>query len=207
MAGVKKTKDVEVIETETKVESVPVVDDENERLKAELADLKAQMAIMMQAMAQNKPMTATKEDDNRRIPFYNMTASTMIVKGTNTYRFDKQFESRTFTKREAIVIVNNMPNAIRMGKLYIADADFVKECDFDTAYESILSNKALEDLLKHDSSYVVDVYKNANKGQQDIIVDMLINRKINRESVDANVLVEIGNLSGRDLMSIEPFVE
>ena len=65
----------------------------------------------------------------------------------------------------------------------------------------------MKDLLNNNSGYVIDAYKNANDGQKKIILDIIINKKLNGEDVDANILVKLGALCGRNLMEIEPLNE
>lgn len=194
-----------------------VVDEEKEKLKeqvaelsnqlSEMAELKAQIALMAQMLANKNEVTQpTKEDtkNERYITFVNMTRGGFTIRGTSMYRISEQFGTRDFLEHEAQVIVNNMGNAIRNGQLYIADAEFVAKNQLKDVYADLLSNETLKNLLNKDSSYVVEVFKSVSKGQQDIIVDMIENKKLNGQKVDANILVEIGELTGRDLISMQP---
>ena len=49
-----------------------------------------------------------------------------------------------------------------------------------------------------------EIYKQASDAQKQIIVDMVSNRKLNGLPTDANIVVEISKLCGKDLMSITP---
>ena len=48
------------------------------------------------------------------------------------------------------------------------------------------------------------VYKNASESQKRIIVDMVVEKQINNEQIDANILISLGKLCGMDLIGIEP---
>ena len=184
---------------------VSVVEGENDRLRRELEDMKFQMALLMKMMGeQATPVPTSSVRSERNIPFVNLTSSTFVIQGTHPYELKGQFAKRSFTEHEAQTIVNNMQNAIRQGYVYIADADFVKKCDLEDVYKDLLSDKDMMSLLAHEPSYVVDIYKSASKGQKNIIVDMIKNKKLSSEKVDANVLMEIGSLCGQNLMEIEP---
>ena len=58
--------------------------------------------------------------------------------------------------------------------------------------------------LYKNSEDVCEIYKNASDSQKKIIVDMVMEKQINEEKVDANVLVDLGKLCGIDFMKIEP---
>ncbi len=182
-------------------------DKENEKLKKQLAEAEKKMSELMAQMqvlmnANSAPAPADKKE--RRIKFINMTMGGFTIKGTRFYHLDKQFDSRIVSESEARVIVNNMPRSITSGLLYIADADFVKECELDYVYESLLDDNTLRDLLNSKAADVCEVYRNAGDEQKAIIVDMIEGKRLNGEPIDANILVEISKLCGKDLMSITP---
>lgn len=208
MARTKKNAEDEVVTADIPKDDVvkTQAEVENEELRKQLADLQAQMAMMAQMIATGGKADEadTKAKSKRRIPFYNMTPNTLILRGTRSHRIEGQFNKDTYPENEAAAIVANMPNAIRNGLVYIADAKFVEEQELDAIYETIMSNEQLKDLLNHDSQYVIDVYKSANKGQQTIIIDMIEQGRLNGKEIDANILMQLGHLSGKDLMNIEP---
>ena len=97
-----------------------------------------------------------------------------------------------------------MQNAIRSGMVYIADAQFVEENDLAETYQYLLSDEKLKTLLDNSSGHVIEIYKNASLPQQEIIIKMVVDKKQRGGNVDGNVLVELGKLSGKDLVNIEP---
>lgn len=207
-----KTDDVQEVKAapivEPTVEDVaPVVDTEKENLKAELEALKAQMKMMADMIASNKSATtemATEKKPDRYIPFVNMAPGITYLRGSSMYKIEGQFTKRLFTEREARMIVNNMPNAISQGLVYILDAEFVKDCDLEDVYRTLLNNKDMENLLKKDPNSVIEIYKNASPAQKNIIIGMIIDKKLNAERIDGNILLELQSLSGRNLVDIEP---
>lgn len=189
--------------TQAKTAEVPVqsVNEENESLKKQLEEMKAQMEIMAKMISSNQSKESVKETKSeRQIPFVNMTNGTLVLKGNSFYRIEGQFKERSFPEREARLIVNNAHNTIEQGCVYIADSDFVKECDLDVVYQNILSDSDLKNLFNNNPKYIIDVYKNASEGQKQIILRMIEEKKENGISVDANILVEIGKLANRDLI-------
>lgn len=187
------------------------VDVEKEQLKAQLAEqqqkmdeLMAQMKLMMQAQA-NKPVheTAQTKPTKRNIKFINMTAGGFTIRGTRMYHLEKQFDYKLLSETEAKVVVNNMPKSVSSGLLYIADHDFVEECELGDVYADLLSNVDLEKLLSRNAADVCEIYRNANDEQKEIIINMISGRLINGQPVDANILMQLGKLCGKDLINIE----
>lgn len=196
-------------EQETKTETLETKTSQNQETvtisKSEFDQMKAQMETLMQMMAMGAiggKQESKKEE--KYITFVNMTKGKFVLKGSSYYTIDEQFGTRRFIEREARMIVNNMPQSVRDGKIYILDADFVKDCELEDVYVDLLSNKQMKELLTKEPSYVAEVYKNANKAQKQIIVDMIENKKLNGEDVDANILLQIGQLSGKNLIEIAP---
>ena len=211
MATTKKKTET-INSTKENLENNQFVDKEKELLKEKLAsqekemsDLKAQMEMLLKSLSNKEEKENNKTKNNKKtIKFINMTTGGFTIRGTRLYHLDKQFDFQVFSESEARVIVNNMPNSIANGQLYIADHNFVEECELDYIYESLIDDKTLKDLLNKSSEDVCEIYKNASDSQKKIIVDMIMEKQINEEKIDANVLVDLGKLCGIDFMKIEP---
>lgn len=176
---------------------------ENEALKAQIAEMKAQMELMAQMMANksNEPIRPAKND--RMITFVNLTNGTAVLRGNQNWALEGRYASRAFLEREARIIVNNMPNMIRSGMVYITDTDFVKENDLADAYVNMLSDTDMKSLLAQDAKNVIDIYKNVSDNQKQIIIDMIIEQRKAGAKIDGNILTELGELCGKDLVHIE----
>lgn len=194
-----KSQKEETVATEATNDTVS----ENEILKAQIAEMKAQMELMAQMMANksNEPIHSTKND--RMITFVNLTNGTAVLRGNQNWALEGRYASRAFLEREARIIVNNMPNMIRSGMVYITDADFVKENDLADAYVNMLSDTDMKSLLAQDAKNVIDVYKNVSDNQKQIIIDMIIEQRKAGAKIDGNILTELGELCGKDLVHIE----
>jgi len=195
-------KEVEVEEIKETVSDTK--ESENEALKKQIEDMKAQMAYLMGQMSTEKAKPTVKE---RNIPFINMTPGTLVLKGTQVWKIEGQFVQRSFLEREARVIINNMRNAVTSGVVYIADAQFVEDNDLTEVYHYILSNEQLKTLFQNKPEYIIELYKNTPEQQQEIIIKMVMDKKLSGQPVDGNILVELGKLSGKDLVGIEPETE
>nr|DAF50421.1 MAG TPA: hypothetical protein [Siphoviridae sp. ctBCr48] len=171
----------------------------------EIAELKAQIALLMnmqKVSAQTAPVEpAPKKKKN--VTIINLFAGGLTVKGNSYYHFDKQFDKRAFSEAEATAIVNNMPNAAREGIFYITDAQFVEDNDLSDAYENMIDDVKMRTILSLDANSVLVLYKNANDAQKAIIENMIVKGRLNGEALDANILVELGKITGKNYMEIE----
>lgn len=212
MATTKKKTETASVSKEN-IENNKIVDKEKELLKEkialqekEMADLKAQMELLLKSLSnkEEKKEDNTAKNNKKTIKFINMTTGGFTIRGTRLYHLDKQFDYQVFSESEARIIVNNMPNSVANGQLYIADHDFIEECELDYVYENLIDDKTLKNLLSKNSEDICEIYRNASEFQKKIIVDMVIEKQINEEKVDANILVDLGKLCGIDFMKIEP---
>ena len=193
--------------------TTPVVDTEKEQLKAQLAEqqrrieeMMAQMQVLMQAQS-NSTMPTKSVNPNKQIVFINMTSGGLNLKGTRMYHIDNQFGAKSVQESEARVIVANMPNTIAEGYVYIPDNEFLESCNMGGVYDGMLNDEQMKTLLNQDANYVCDVFENATDSQKRIIIDMVSDRQLNGNPVDANILVRLGKLAGVDFLDIEPLEE
>lgn len=188
-------------------------DTEKEKLRAQIAEQQKQMEEMMAQMkvlmqAQSKTEDSINVEDKskalRNIKFINMCPGNINLRGTRMHRIEGQYKYKMIPESEAFSVVNNMPETVSSGMVYIDDAEFVHKCDLDEIYRHILSADKLKALLKQSAVDICEVYKGATDQQKQIIVDTISNMVLDGQSVDANVLVKIGELSGKNLIDIEP---
>ena len=191
MANVAKTGETKAVQ--------PKKDTEKDMLKQQVAELKAQMDAMMQMLGATKQSAPAHK---RKIRFVNLTVGKLLLQGSVLWEIDGQFKSRDFSEEEADKIVTNMGNTITGGYVYIADAQFVEERQMGALYEQLLSDEQLRKILSADASDVVEMYKMSNAVQKKIIVDTIIDKRSRGEYVDANVLMRLGELSGKNLVEI-----
>ena len=203
--NIKKTTDTTTSTHVAKKEEVKEVKDnlsqENELLKKQMEAMQAQMELLVKQVAMNTNTTnTTNQKPERNIEFINMVPGTLVLRGNQIWKIEGQFNSRSFIEREARIIVNNMQNTIRSGYVYIADYDFIQENELTEVYDIMLSDQQLKDLLNKNFKEVVEIYKTVPKAQQEIIVAMIKERKESGVQIDANILIQIGELCGQDLL-------
>ena len=199
------TKKTTTVTTTTNATEKPETDSRIAEQANEIAELKAQIALLMKAQKAST-QTATVESTPKKkknVTIINLFAGGLTVKGNSYYHFDKQFDKRAFSEAEATAIVNNMPNAAREGIFYITDAQFVEDNDLSDAYENMIDDVKMKTILSLDANSVLVLYKNASEAQKTIIENMIVNGRLNGEALDANILVELGKITGKNYMEIE----
>ena len=199
------TKKTTTATTATSTIEKPETDSRIAEQANEIAELKAQIALLMKAQKASTQTVAVEPTPKKKksITIINLFAGGLTVKGNSYYHFDKQFDKRAFSEAEATAIVNNMPNAAREGIFYITDAQFVEDNDLSDAYENMIDDVKMKTILSLDANSVLVLYKNASEAQKTIIENMIVNGRLNGESLDANVLVELGKITGKKYMEID----
>lgn len=199
------TKKTTTATTTTSTIEKPETDSRIAEQANEIAELKAQIALLMKAQKASTQATTVESAPKKKknVTIINLFAGGLTVKGNSYYHFDKQFDKRAFSEAEATAIVNNMPNAAREGIFYITDAQFVEDNDLSDAYENMIDDVKMKTILSLDANSVLVLYKNASEAQKTIIENMIVNGQLNGEALDANVLVELGKITGKNYMEIE----
>ena len=204
------TNDVNVA-VDTNIDTAPVVNntmsDERDNKLAEqaeqIANLQAQLELLMRAQANTPMPIATDKVKRKMIKIISLVAGSLVLQGSRIITISKQFDSVTVTENEARIILSNMPNSARDGIFYVADADFVEENNLEDAYQTILDEKQLKTILSKNAKDVVEIYQNAPDAQKKIINDMIVDGRLMGIQIDANILVELGKLNGIDYLNIE----
>ena len=191
--------------TTTSTTEKPETDSRIAEQANEIAELKAQIALLMKAQKASTQTVAVEPTPKKKknVTIITLFAGGLTVKGNSYYHFDKQFDKRAFSEAEATAIVNNMPNAAREGIFYITDAQFVEDNDLSDAYENMIDDVKMKTILSLDANSVLVLYKNASEAQKTIIENMIVNGRLNGEALDANILVELGKITGKNYMEIE----
>lgn len=197
----------------TNVDESTVAANENEALKAQIAAQQEQMNKMMAQMEMMSKMMAgasaqpQQDAAKRNVTFISMVKGGLTLKGTRFYHIDKQFGKRIFPETEARIILNNMPETIQAGLVYIPDRAFIEENELSDYYVNLIDDKTLKSLLMQKPEYVMEIYDNACNEQKKIILDMVVDKKLNGEDVDANIVAQLSKACGKDLINIDALDE
>ena len=193
---------------EKEVTPIELNDDQKLKEQAEqIANLQAQLEVLMRAQANVSVEQAEPKRKKKMVKIISLVAGGLTLQGSHIIRIDKQFDSVSVTDAEARIIISNMPKSAREGIFYIADNDFVEENDLEDAYQTILDDRQLKTVLSKNAKDVVDIYQNAPDAQKKIIDSMIVDGRLMGLEIDANILMELGKISGIDYFGIEKVEE
>ena len=216
MAGRPKKETIEQTTTENvatenvEKEVTPIEPKDNQKLKEQaeqIANLQAQLEVLMRAQANVSVEQAEPKKKKKMVKIISLVAGGLTLQGSRVIRIDEQFDNVSVTDAEARIIISNMPKSAREGIFYIADNDFVEENDLEDAYQTILDDRQLKTILSKNAKDVVDIYQNAPDAQKKIIDSMIVDGRLMGLEIDANILMELGKISGIDYFGIEKVEE
>jgi len=84
----------------------------------------------------------------------------------------------------------------REGYVYINDKDVVKKSGFNEIYEKILNLDQMKEILECNSEKCADLLATTNKTQQLFVARIIIERMINKEKLDLNIVDKFSRISG-----------
>ncbi|MEG1353700.1 MAG: hypothetical protein RR255_00260 [Bacilli bacterium] len=207
-------KTVKTKKTVPKEKEVAKTDDLNsdkiKKLEKQLADLMTQLS---QPNVEPSKIEKHNSDDEITIISQCLGELNLIfgdIKSPNNDHITLEnfgdMEVISFAELKDIVKYNK--SFVEKGYFYIVDELAVKQLRLERYYNRLLSVEDMSNLFNNDAKSTIELYKLANDGQKEIIIDLISNRILNKEKLDANVLVELGKLSGKDLMKmIEDYSE
>lgn len=179
--------------------------DVNEELMKQLKEMQEQLAKLK---AENESLKDSQEEEEElngdtEIMVISQTIGGLTIStegnGIGTvYRFDKFGDIQDIPFSDLKEIVKNKPSFAKEGVYYIANEKAVKKLRLTSDYKNIISNDLFVHLLDENPDVVVEAYKKAPKLQKEQIISMIEDRIANKQEVDGNVLMKIGNLCGKD---------
>lgn len=211
----RKTTTVKAVEA---TESDKDLKQENEKLKQDVDSLHKQMLEMKKmfesAMAnvQAQSTLDTKLETEIDIPVINLcrsklNLSTGLHGSGEVYIFTQFGEVQDIPFQDLKSICKSNKRFAEEGAFYIADEQAVKKLRLERKYQNILNADTLENILTLDSQIAIKMFETASKTQKDYIVETIIEKLSCGQQVNANILVGLKQLTGKDFLSIEPLID
>ena len=204
--------EVSVNTAEPKVDTT-VSDSVADELRKENAELKEQIAMILQKLNEPKekeevktevdPVYSQEVDDfveiNPMKPIRVISLSdggvnlkTTSGPGQKVFRLDKFGHSVTITYSDLQDVISTCRSFIEDGTVYICDKNVVHNNYLDEYYKKFLTVETMTNILTFDKDKVVDMVKNTTVPIQETIISLICD-KINRgEYVDMNKVDAIG---------------
>lgn len=183
-----------------KAEEIEDLKSENKQLKDSIEDLKAKMALLLNnALPKNNNDTEDVEVISMCGQMLNL--STEPYGHGNIYTFNKFGESMPIPKDELKKIVLNNRSFAEKGLFYINDSDFVNTIGFlKVAYKKIVNHETMNSLFLQEPKSFMEMFKGLTDAQKGTFISLLVDKILNGEQIDMNIVQECGNFIGKDIM-------
>jgi len=174
----------------------PVQLEQLELLKQQLAALQKQMGVSEEEDFEEKKIA---QDDYIRIMSlvpYNLNLATRSGGQGSVKKFTKFGEVKRVLYKDLVDIMEVHRNFLEAGYFYILNPHVIRYHGLDDAYNRILTKEKIEEILDTKSEECVDLYMAANSKQQEIIIQLIIDKlKENPDSINLNVVDKISRIS------------
>lgn len=195
--------------TTTNAQDIESITKENNELKAQMSQMQEQMNTLLQQFAMLNLSGQNFNQQDKDIDVVSLVNATLLI-STNgrsdgkVYKFTKQFESQPIPESDLKEIVRAMPRTAREGYFYILDSDFIRNNGLSSSYRNILTQTEMANIFSLNSKEFMEKYSYVSDAQKKIIENMLINKRLMNEDVDANIMLALQKATGRNYMEIEP---
>lgn len=134
---------------------------------------------------------------------YNLNLSTKEAGMGSIKKFTKFGEVKRILYKDLLDILEVHHSFMEAGYFYILHPAFIRQQGLDDTYATILTKDKIEKIISTNSDDSVELYKSANERQQEIIVQLLIDKvRADPNSVNLNIIDRISRLSKRDIVKI-----
>lgn len=195
--------------TITNAQDIESITKENNELKLQMSQMQEQMNTLLQKFAMLNLSGQNFNQQDKDIDVVSLVNATLLI-STNgrsdgkVYKFTKQFESQPIPESDLKEIVRAMPRTAREGYFYILDSDFIRNNGLSSSYRNILTQTEMANIFSLNSKEFMEKYSYVSDAQKKIIENMLINKRLMNEDVDANIMLALQKATGRNYMEIEP---
>lgn len=194
-------------ETTTTKTNSATTDSAVAELQVENAKMREQMEQLMKMIEQNnstQPMVSEVITDDDTVTVISLVPHKLNLctewGGGVVYTFNQMYEAQEIDFGDLKAIVRTNKDMVQNGRFYIADEKAVSKLRLKTYYNRILTPENLQKLLNFQPDKAVEMYSLAPQGQQDTIIEMIEAKLEKGETVDANILQQLGKLSGKELL-------
>ena len=134
---------------------------------------------------------------------YNLNLSTKEGGQGSTKKFTKFGEVKRIIYKDLVDILEVHSKFLESGYFYIMNPALIRQHGLDDVYSKILTKEKLDEILSTNSEESVSLYNSANEKQQEIIIQLLVEKvKSNPDSVNLNIVDRISRASKIDIAKV-----
>lgn len=179
-------------------------------LEKQVQEQQEQIKQLMEMLKNNVTASvATESNDvgaDEEILVISLTPNKLNLVGSDgsvLFSFDNIYEEQYIDYASLKEIVRANRDMAKSGRFYILDERVVNKLRLKNNYKNVLTPEQLKKILAVSVNKVIELYKLANDIQRQTIIDIVRQAKFNSENIDYNLLRELSELSGIDLMNVE----
>lgn len=188
---------------------------ETKELKKQIAEQQKQIEALMEMIMAQQSSVGNVASDTESKKDVDLDEEVLVVSlvpnklnllgrdGSVLFTFDRMYDEQYIDYASLKEIVTANRQMAKNGRFYILDERVVSKLRLKNDYKTIVSPDDLRAMLNENVGSAVELYKMAPKGQKSVIIDMVKQKKFNNNNIDYNLLKELGELSGVDLVNIE----
>lgn len=171
---------------------------------SKIAALQAEINELKSLDASSKADTKVQMDD--LIPVmsllpYTLNLSTRDGGQGSVRKFSRFGEIKQILYHELIDIMENHPNFLNAGYFYIMSPAVIRTHGLQEVYEKILTKEKLDEIIALDSEECATLFASCNPGQQEVIVQLLVDKVRDGTGIDLNIVDKISRLSKVDIVA------
>jgi hypothetical protein len=183
------------------------------KLEAQLEEQRKQIEMLMNALQNNATVNNNSNNNvsddisaDEEILVISLTPNKLNLVGdggTVLFSFDEMYEEQFIDYASLKEIVRLNRDMARNGRFYILDERVVNKLRLKNNYKNVLNPEQLKKILSVDVNKAIELYKMANDVQKRTIIELVKQSKFKGDTIDYNLLGELSNLSGINLIEIE----
>jgi hypothetical protein len=167
-----------------------------ERLSKQLSDMKDKKEVKPRGEKEISPNTYIKV---MSLVNNKLNLSTKARGQGKVFSFEKFGQIKQMFYSELLDIIEAHPNFFEAGYFYVLDQNVINSGNYNELYEKILTKDQMEQIL-NGTNQAIPLFESCNEKQRGVICNFFIQKMINGENVDYNLLSNITRISGIDIV-------
>ena len=174
-------------------------------MKNEIESLKAQIALLIKDAASGQK--SESNDPERDIIVVSLTRGRLNLSTEghghgDIYSFEAFGDELAIPYADLKQILKNYGSFAKAGLFYICDEEFVEKQRLKTVYEKIVGVEKFEELFGLPRDKFTNIYSKMLKGQQENFSEIMIDKLVANEDIDANIVNIVGEKTGKKIYDI-----
>lgn len=197
--------------------NIEILKNENIQLKNELEEIKKLLLNLntnqqTQEIIRDQKSVVDDEEDfeitpNKYIKVMSLNFGKLVLttegRGQGkAFIFQKYGDVRNIMYTDLSNLYHHQQSFAEQGRFFIFDKKFIKNHGLTQYYNKFLTKEVVDNILNYQSDEIVNLFKNTTDAQKEIIVNLLIKKIVNNETVDIAKVDILSRLWGQNIYDI-----